>query len=314
MGWPAGVTTGPLRREHLPVAAEVVNAIATADDSGEYVTLDDLVVALDGAESLGVWLDGRLAGHGRVPPPDLVDGQLIVTVRGGIHPAYRRRGLGGPLLDWQVRRADSDIVDVEIEAVNAGGHALLASRGFRPIRYYRVMQRWYDDQPVRVPSLPDGFAMIEFDPAYDERLRLAYNEVFTGQWGFRPKDRDHWTKWFTGHRAFRPALSRLVVDGDRLAAFAHGYEFTVDTELTGVRELWIGQVGARQEYRGRGLARAAVSAVLRAGQVAGFERSSLGVDADNPTGASRLYESLGLVTVSSKVQHRLSLVRRSADG
>ncbi|HET6988535.1 MAG TPA: GNAT family N-acetyltransferase, partial [Kribbella sp.] len=216
--------------------------------------------------------------------------------------------------DWQVRHARErgEVVDVELEAGNAGGLALVASRGFQPIRYYRVMQRWYDDQPVPVPSLPDGNAMIGFDPRYDELLRLTYNEIFTGQWGFLPKNAEHWTKWFTSHHAFRPALSRMVVDGDRIAAFALGYEFTVDTEQTGVRELWIGQVGALQEYRGRGLARAAVSAVLRAGQVAGFERSSLGVDADNPTGASRLYESLGFVTVTSKIQHRLSLVRRSA--
>ena len=315
MGWPAGVTTGPLGPEHSPAAIEVANAIATADDSGRYVTLDDFADELDGADSLGVWLDGRLVGYGLVPPPDVVDGQRIVTLKGGIDPAFRRRGLGGPLLDWQLQRAaeQGDVVDVTIQPVNVGGLALVASRGFRPIRYYRVMRRWYDDQPVRVPSLPDGFAMTGFDRRYDELLRLTYNEIFTGQWGFLPKNAEHWTKWFTSHHAFRPELSRIVVDGDRIAAFALGYEFTVDTEQTGVRELWIGQVGALEEYRGRGLARAAISAVLRAGQAIGFERSALGVDADNPTGASQLYKSLGFVTVTSEIQQRLSLVRRSVE-
>jgi ribosomal protein S18 acetylase RimI-like enzyme len=315
MGWPEGVTTGPLRAEHGPAAIEVANAIATADDSGAYVVLDDFVRSLIGADSLGLWLDGRLAGYGLVFPRDIVDGQSVVTVKGGIDPAFRRRGLGGPLLDWQVRSAaeHAELVDVGVEAGNAGGLALVGSRGFRPVRYYRVMQRWYDDRPVQVPSPPDGFAMIAFEPSYDERLRLAYNEIFVGQWGVLPHDEDHWRTWFTGHRALRPALSRLVVDGDRIAAFAMAYEFTVDTEHTGVRELWIGQVGARAEYRGRGLARAAMSAVLRAGQTAGFARSSLGVDAENPTSASRLYESLGFVIVTSQIQHRLSLVRRSAE-
>ena len=314
--WPDGVMTGPLRPEHTPAAVEVANAIATADDSGAYVVLDDLVESLNGAECLGLWLDRRLAGYGLVFPPDIVDGQPIVAVKGGIDPAFRRRGLGGPLLDWQLRTAGehAELVDVGVEADNAGGLALVASRGFRPVRYYRVMQRWYDDRLVQVPSPPNGFAMIAFEPSYDERLRLAYNEIFAGQWGVLPHDEDHWRTWFTGHRAFRPDLSRVVVAGDRIAAFALGYEFTVDTEQTGVRELWIGQVGARPEYRGRGLARAAMSGVLRAGQEAGFERSSLGVDADNPTSASRLYDPLGFVIVSSQIQHRLSLVRRSADG
>jgi mycothiol synthase len=316
MGWPAGVTTGPLLPEHGPAAIEVANAIATADDSGAYMVLDDFIESLNGADSLAVWLDGRLAGYGLVLPRDIVDGQPIVTIKGGIDPAFRRRGLGGLLLDWQLRTAGehAEVVDVGVEAGNAGGLALVGSRGFRPVRYYRVMQRRYDDRPVQVPSPPDGLAMIDFELPYDERLRLAYNEIFAEQWGVLPHDEDHWRTWFTGHRAFRPALSRLVIDGDRIAAFALAYEFTVDTEQTGVRELWVGQVGARAEYRGRGLARAAMSGVLRAGQTAGFERSSLGVDADNPTGASRLYESLGYVTATTRIQHRLSLVRRSAGG
>lgn len=317
MGWPNGVTTGPLGGEHIPAVMEVANAIAATDNSGQYVTLEDLTDALGdldpGADSVGVWLDGRLTGYGLVPPPDLIDGQLVVKVKGGIHPAYRRRGLGGPLLDWQLRRAGdrAEVVDVAVETINTGGLALVANRGFERVRYFRVMRRWYEDQPVPIRSVPDGFTVIGFDPLYDERLRLAHNAIFAGQWGITVKDEDDWQTWFTGHRNFRAALSRVVLDRDRIAAYALAYEYPLDTELTGVRELWIGQVGAVQSYRGRGLARAAISAALRAGQDAGFERSSLGVDADNPTGASRLYESLGFATVSSEIHHRLSLVRRS---
>jgi mycothiol synthase len=309
MGWPDGVTTGPLRREHVAAATELANAIAAADGSGAYVTVDDFADELDGTESLGVWIEDRLAGYGLVPPYDVVDGESIVTIKGGVGPAFRRRGLGGPLLDWQLRRAaeDGEVIDVDIESTNLGGLALAAARGFRPVRYYHVMQRGYDDQPVEVPSVPDGLVMIRFDPQYDERLRLAYNEIFTDHWGFVPKDADHWTKWFTGRDVFRPALSRVVIDGERVAGFALGYEFAVDTERTGVRELWIGQVGVRREYRGRGLARAAMCGAVRAGAEAGFERSALGVDADNPTGATQLYESLGYVRVSTRIQHRLVL-------
>jgi mycothiol synthase len=296
------MTRAPLTTEHIPAAVEVANAIAAADDSGAYVIPADLADALaSSADSLGVWLDDRLVGYGLVSASE-----GAVTIKGGIHPDFRRRGLGGQLLDWQLQHAEA--IDVEVEETNAGALLLMASRGFQPIRSYRVMRRWYDDRPV--PTSPSELPVIEFDPQYDERLRLTYNEVFTGQGDFEPRNADHWAKWFTGHHAFRATMSRLVVDGDRVVAFALGYEFTVDTEQTGVRELWVGQVGALREYRGRGLARAALSAVLRAGQDAGYQRSQLGVDADNPTGASRLYESLGYVTFSNKV----SLVRRSPTG
>ena len=79
----------------------------------------------------------------------------------------------------------------------------------------------------------------------------------------------------------------------------------MDTEQTGVRELWAGQVGTRREYRGQGLARATLTAVLRPGAAVGFEHSGLGVDADSPTGAFRLYENLGYRNVSSKIVHQL---------
>jgi mycothiol synthase len=315
------VTTRPLHASDTEAAVEVANAIAAADGSGEYVASDDFsdVLGAPGfdpaVDSLAVWLDDRLVGYGLVEPPDVVDGQTVATVKGGIHPAARRRGLGGQLLDWQIRRARkrADVVEAEVQAVNTGGLALLETRGFRPVRYFSVMQRSLED-PVGDLALPDGLLASLFDPLYDERLRLAHNEIFRDHWGVTAKDEDDWKRWFTGNRAFRAATSYLILDGDRIAAYALGYEYLVDTERTGVRELWIGQVGARREYRGRGLARAAMSAVLRAGQASGYQRAGLGVDADSPTGAYRLYESLGFAPVSTKVRQRLSLVRRRSGG
>jgi len=308
------VSTGPLRDEHVPAAVEVANAIAEADGSGQYVTLQDFSDTIADVDlvtdSLAVWRDGRLAGYGFVPPSHELGGQSIAQGKGGIHPRSRRAGLGGPLLDWQTSRARdqaADVMDVEVEAVNAGARALLADRDFRPVRYFKVMRRWYDDQPLSEPLVPTGFTTIGFEPSYDERLRLAHNEIFADSWGVSQKDEDDWRRWFTGNRAFRPAWSSVVLEGDRIAAYALGYEFPIDTELTGVRELWIGQVGTRHEYRGLGLARAAITAVLRAGQASSCARSSLGVDTGNPTGATHLYESLGFATVTSSVLHRLAV-------
>jgi GNAT superfamily N-acetyltransferase len=313
--WPAGVTVRPLERDDAAAAVACINAIAAADNSGEYFGTNDYLDALSTpefdatADSLGVWRDGHLIAYAWVMPPDERDDLTIVDQKGGVHPDHRRQGVGGPLLEWISQRAPKGpkiVVDTQIEAVNEGALVLLPSRGYLPIRYFSTMDRPYDAAPIPPGPVPDGFDVIPFLPAYDESLRLAHNEIFVDHWGTSPKDADDWKRWFTGHHAFRPGLSYLVVDGNRIAAYTLAYEFEADTEHTGVRTLWAGQVGTRREYRGQGLARAALTAVLRAGASAGFERSSLGVDADSPTGAFRLYENLGYRRVSTSIRYRLS--------
>jgi GNAT superfamily N-acetyltransferase len=305
---------------------EVANAIAAADLSGENVSTEDIAQALaSSGDTLGVWVGGRLAGYSIVDPPDVDVDLSVVQLKGGIHPDHRRHGVGGPLFDWSTARAiqlsrdtHPDLtatVDIEIQSVNAGGLALAVARGYKPIRYDSAMQRPYDsamqrpydEAPVAIAPVPEGFQAITFTPEYDEPLRLAHNEIFIDHWGTAPKTEDDWRTWFTGHRAFRPNLSCLVLNADRIAAYALAYEFLPDTQATGVRELWIGQVGTRREHRGRGLARSALMAVLRTGESAGFQRAALNVDSANLTGAHHLYEQLGFQTVTTKILHRLPL-------
>lgn len=110
-----------------------------------------------------------------------------------------------------------------------------------------------------------------------------------------------------GSRSFRGGQSYVVLDGETVAAYVNCFEWEADTEATGIRELYIGQVGTRRAYRGRGLARATLAKVLAEAAQAGYERASLGVDADNPTGALGLYENLGFTTHQKFVSYQLPI-------
>ena len=61
------------------------------------------------------------------------------------------------------------------------------------------------------------------------------------------------------------------------------------------REAWVNTVGTRRAWRGKGVARWLLAEALRrvANADDAFERSILGVDEENPTGALRLYRALG---------------------
>ena len=58
-------------------------------------------------------------------------------------------------------------------------------------------------------------------------------------------------------------------------------------------EIHIPYVGTLPAYRRRGLAASLLARVLRSSRAEGYDRASLNVDTDNPTGALGIYERAG---------------------
>jgi len=175
---------------------------------------------------------------------------------------------------------------------NAGAAALVAACGMRPVRYWYDMQRELAEPPPPA-VLPDGLRLVGYQRSMDEAWRLARNDAFADHWGSVDRDQASWQQWFTGSRAFRPSVSFALVDGDEIAGFVLSYEFEAINTAGGVREAWIGQVGTRRPWRGRGVASALLSRALNAYTDAGYQRAALSVDTGNPTGALGLYERCG---------------------
>jgi mycothiol synthase len=314
--WPEGIVARPIEKDDAEAWAELLAAREKVDQEGENYSAEDLLDELGDAhldavhDTIGLWADGVMVGYGKVQAPeDVVDVDRVHT-EGCIHPEWRRRGLGTTLMGWLNQRAGEQhaakhpevdgLVRSGTISTNAGAIQLFQGLGFTESRYFFDMKRPLD-QPVPAAALPDGFELKVFAPSMDEALRLTHNEVFLDHWGSTPRDAEDWRVWFTGARAFRPASSYVVLDGETIVAYVLGYEWEEDTKVTGTRGLYIGQIGTRRAYRGRGLARAAIAKVLAEAASAGYETSSLGVDADNPTGALGLYQSLGFTTHSKYI-------------
>ncbi|MFF0266603.1 GNAT family N-acetyltransferase [Kribbella sp. NPDC004536] len=322
MNWPDGIAARPLTLDDVEAWAELHAAKEKADQYGENFSAEDLAEDLQrpGLDlergSITLWSGDRMIGYGIVRVAQAVVDVDRVHTDGTIHPEWRRRGLGTLLMRWQIDRAGELHTATHPEApgyaaagaasTNAGATALLQGLGFKPERYFFDMRRRLD-QPVPEVAVPDGLQLTSYDAAHDEELRIAHYEAFSDHWGWTPPTPDLWRSRSIGSRAFRGTQSYYVLDGETVASYVNCFEWEADTEVTGVRELYIGQVGTRRAYRGRGLARAALAKALAEAAQAGYQRAALGVDADNPTGALGLYENLGFTTQQKFVNFQLPL-------
>ena len=66
---------------------------------------------------------------------------------------------------------------------------------------------------------------------------------------------------------------------------------------------WINPLGTRQGYRKRGLARGILQAIMQKLKVEGMDSAMLYVDAQNPSGALRLYKSVGFYTKNTQIAY-----------
>jgi mycothiol synthase len=234
------------------------------------------------------WLleeDGRLVGLGWHE----ANGELGFGV-GVVHPEAHGRGLGAHLVETAENRAreagDTRLHYIALAAeVNAP--ALLEAHGFREVRRFFEMAIEIGEPPT-VPDLPDGLVLETFREADARAFHHALDEAFQDHWEHHGRQFD---KWWELHRSapdFDPSVWFLIRDGEEVAAVTRN-----DVNRNGGG--YVGAIGVRRPWRGRGLGRALLLHTFAEFYRRGMTRVSLGVDAENPTGATKLYESVGMV-------------------
>jgi ribosomal protein S18 acetylase RimI-like enzyme len=311
----ADLRWAPPDRAHDLEWADLLAAIEQVDRRGETYELADLadewssVWAHPDTDSITVWDGAQQVAFGWLKTQVGQAKDHRINCWGGVRPSHRGRGIGRRLLDWQLRRASEiaagldpslpsriglDVADHQVELVD-----LARRSGFEVVRRFLEVARPVV-QPIGPTAPVAGLQLAPWSPDVDAEVRAAHGDSFVDHWGSEPRTQEEWRQWYTGHRSFRPDLSLVALDPStgEVAAFVLCAAYPQDWELVPV-EAWINSVGTRRSWRGRGVAHWLLSEVLAlvAASDTGFERAILGVDADNPTGALRVYRRLGFEDV-----------------
>ena len=286
--------------EHFDEALALLRASDVAVYGDSDWTGDELREEWDGLDlERDAWLvrlDGRLAGVAHLL--ERREGRFIADAY--VHPELTGHGVGRlvlDLLEQRTRELDSDWPDGErivLQCAHLVGDdrapRLLASRGFDYVRSgFRMVIDVTDDDPA--PEWPEGTELRPLDVERDGRLaHAAIEEAFVDEWGFVARPYDEWRKRVFDRPRFDPELVPVAwdVEGGEIAGLSLNFPKRMGDWG------WIGSIGVRRPWRRRGLGLALLRDSFRRFREAGETVVALGVDAENPTGAVRLYEHAGM--------------------
>jgi ribosomal protein S18 acetylase RimI-like enzyme len=315
---PAGYTARPVEDADVPAIARFVNqeSLALTGDVSlieeEYLS-DISGPHVDRACDTRAVLDGNgavvaVADVGMAPP--YVMGYPFVRVAG----THQGRGIGWALTAWCEARAHVRLegapagAAVHLEAWNYSSCTpaltLLADAGYEPGRRYHTMILRLD-APLPEPAPPPGIQFFSLEERPDVDLRAVHSaerEAFSDHYGYVETDVeeafDEWWHDLTGS-LYDPGLKFLAMDGAEIAAIC----FCVPPAPGPTDAAWVNQVGVRRAYRKQGLARALLLHGFATLRRRGAQSVGLTVDSESLTGATRLYESVGMQVLRTSVTY-----------
>ncbi len=211
-----------------------------------------------------------------------------VELDGYIHPEYFGRGIGSYLLrymDEQLHGSGKKAIST-IPAADKRGQELYEGFGYHWDRGYWVME--IDVTELPVPKWPEGVELRPFDQARD--ARAAYDVVQNAfSWsrnGAPPEPFDDWSRRFE-RSDYDPELYLMAWKDDRIVGASLNLYRRPDLG-------WVRLLAVDETMRGKGLGMALLHQAFADFYRRGTPKVGLSVDSQNPTGATRLYQRVGM--------------------
>jgi mycothiol synthase len=319
VGSPGLIAPGELGELHLgvrravvddaPLLFDLISAIDRHDFGDVDMTVEEVRDDLAGYDlDTNSWLVYRPEAEGQeLVAFAAVEPRGEEEFRGqvSVHPDWRRRGIGSALarqLEQSVRERLTPDASEPIPIVGFVKGDSTAERHWAESLGYAWSRRFWrmridlESAPPE-PEWPEGVTVRDFVPGQDERaMHHAQEAAFADHWGHVPRPYDEFLKRLE-RSDFDPGLWHMALEGDTVVGTA-----TNSTLPDHVG--WVSGLGTIPSHRRRGIARALLLHSFGVFWRRGMHGVALGVDADSLTGATALYESVGMRVVQQFDQFR----------
>ena len=269
---------------------------------------------VDQDRDLSLWEDAnqRLIGFGELsinkPTPDnLADGNLWFFV----HPVARDGNLDRQIIAWAESRMQ------EVGKAQQGQPKLLTwSRNSRVDRIATLEQYGFEasrqflfltqtlPEVIPTPQLPPGFTIRAIDCERDARAWVnLHNQSFANTWNYHPLTVERY-RCRLQDPDYLPELDLVAIDPNgKFASICLCVIDRTQNAFRGRKEGWVALLFTHPDFQQRGLARAMLLNGLDRLKNLGMDIAKIGVDAENPFGARKLYESVGFEYVHTNIAY-----------
>jgi mycothiol synthase len=219
-----------------------------------------------------------------------------------VHPDFTERGVATALLsrtEEHARAVGMKKLKVGAFAENEGARSLFERHGFREARHYYGM-RIDLDRPPTPPTWPQGIEVSAFRPEDARAFHQTLGESFEDEWGFHQPPFEEWKRERLDAPETDTSLWFVVREGEEIVAVAR-----CDPNREGGG--WVGALGVLKPWRKRGIGLALLQHAFVEFHRRGESHVGLGVDTQNPSGATRLYERAGMRVINEDVVYEKDL-------